>query len=288
MASRTQTQRHRTSKQASRVKARRQRYHLFWKRVKLGGLITLGIVGFGGGSYLIFSGTLTALTERTVNGAYAITADLGFAVKNMYLDGRSRTSMNEIKTAVGEDVGAPILQLSLQELRGKLEAIPTVKHAAVERALPDTLMISLVEREPVALWQHEGKLKLIDDSGAVMPDLEIKHYTQLPLVVGKGAPQRISEVLQLLAKHQDLANQVKAVVRVGDRRWDVYFKHGVSVKLPQENTLEAWSRLAELNADQQILLRSIQTIDMRDTERMYITLSPEQTPTPVGVTTKET
>lgn len=288
MAQKKLTQRQKNSRKVSRTKARRQRYHAFFYRVKIGILGVAIAVAMGGGGYMAFTGKLQTLVDRTIQRGWQATASLGFAVDSVYLDGRTRTPMAEIKKTLNVDVGAPILALSLSELRAKLETIPTVKHAAVERALPDTLMIHITEREPVAIWQHTGKLVLVDDGGTLMPDLKVEDYAGLPLIVGAGAPKHVGEVLAILEKDKKIAPMIQAAVRVGDRRWDIHFRQGLVVKLPSGQFSAAWNRLTQMNADQQILLRAIQTIDMRDDERMYITVMPDSNQPVSNIPTKET
>lgn len=281
------TERERKSKEASRIKARRQRWHgLKCKLLNVFAvLIALVTVGLG---YVIWNGTAARVVAEVMDRGYRSLALVGFSVDEMTLAGRSRTTVTEVKKAIGFDVGEPIFRVSLSALRDRLESIPTVKHAAVERALPDTLHIYLREREPVAIWQHEGDFALIDDTGAVMGDLDIKKYQHLPLVVGKGAPENVADMLALFDESRDLAPNITSLVRVGDRRWNVHLKQGMVIKLPEENFLEAWKELAGMQTEQQILLRDIQTIDMRDGERMYITLAPrELTPDP-SLPTKDT
>lgn len=287
MAAKRITERERKSREASRVKARRQRWQGVRHVVASSVAVVLGVavVGFG---YSIWSGEAGRVAANALDNGYRSLAVIGFSVDRMTLGGRSRTSVTDVKNAIGFDTGEPIFRVDLAELRERLEKIPTVKHAAVERALPDTLHIVLKEREPVAIWQNKGELTLIDDTGAVMRDLDINHYIHLPLVVGAGAETHVQDLLALMAEQGDLAPQVLSMVRVGDRRWNVNLKSGITVKLPEEDFLGAWTEIAKMQEEQQLLLRDIQTIDMRDGERMYITLAPRPLTPESNLPTKDT
>ena len=76
--------------------------------------------------------------------------------------------------------------LDLAAVKRDLEMLPWIRHAFVERVLPETLRIQVEEREPVAeirrpVTTPRGELVtqrlLVDDSGFVMPALDgwIKH-----------------------------------------------------------------------------------------------------------------
>ena len=38
----------------------------------------------------------------------------------------------------------------------------------LERMLPDTVLLTVQERQPMALWQHKGAFALIDGDGEVI------------------------------------------------------------------------------------------------------------------------
>src|SRR3546814_5079914 len=62
-----------------------------------------------------------------------------------------------------------------------------VKDARISRRLPDTLVVDIVERDPVAVWQHDGQLHLIDVTGVVLQSVSAGAMPDLPLVVGPNA-----------------------------------------------------------------------------------------------------
>ena len=202
-------------------------------------------------------------------------ARAGFTLKTIYLEGRNRTPMNHIREAIGVKKGEPILGISVETMRERLKKLEHVKEAAVERALPDTLYVRIVEREPVAIWQSKGTLSLVDDEGRVMEGEDISAYNHLPLVIGEEAPKHVSDLLALLAVEPDLVTRIKAVVRMGDRRWNVKFDHGVEVKLPEDEPQDAWKQLAKMQREQRVLDRDVRTIDMRLKDRIFIKVAPD-------------
>ncbi len=284
----TLTQRQRESARASRAKAARKRWHARWQKARLALLVIGGVTLVGGGGWMWHSGGFVRLYEGTAERFYSFTAQSGFTVQASYLEGRRRTDADAIKEALGFKKGDPILKLSLAEMKARLEAIPSVKEAAVERSLPHTLFVRIIEREPVAIWQHEGKLSLIDDEGVTIHDLDLEDYRQLPQVIGDGAPKHVREVLALLNQEPDLAGLVQAVVRVGDRRWNMRLKQGVEVKLPQEKASDAWHQVAILQREQQLLMRDIRAIDLREADRVTIRLPTRIVPLPGAHPAKET
>lgn len=282
------TQRERQCIKVAREKALRKSVHVCWTRVRI--VLGAALVGLvvSAGVWEYWAQGVSRSAEQTITGMWRLTARAGYKLQTVYLDGRSRTSVKEVDSALDIKKGSPILALPLDELRAKLEALPTVKHAAIERALPGSLYVHLVERDPVAIWQNEGKLALIDDEGTVMNDLDLDDYRELPLVIGKGAPAHVKEALELLAAQKTLAPKVTAVVRVGERRWNMLLSGGVEVKLPEKNPLEAWERVATMAEEDKLLNRAIRSVDLREPTRMYIRLAPQAVPDSAPVSARAT
>jgi cell division protein FtsQ len=214
---------------------------------------------------------LQSAADRMVQG----TGWLGLTVGDIRVEGRETTDRETILEALAAGPGTPILAVNPTRAKEQLEALPWVRTAVIERRLPGTLYVRLVERKPLALWQHGGKLDLIDREGAVIPVSRLDRFAKLPMVVGEGAANHAAELLDMLASEPDLASRVTAAVRVGDRRWNLRIDNAIDVLLPADETPSAWSQLARLERSSAILKREVQTIDMRLPDRLVLRVSPE-------------
>jgi cell division protein FtsQ len=269
------TKRQQQSQKIAREKAAKKMFRSVYHRVMLVGGLVLSLNLLVAGWWFWYAGHFDRVAENIRRGIDVMTADAGFTLETVYLEGRHRTPLEKINMAIGVKRGDSILSISVEEMRQRLELLEHVKEAAVERSLPDTLYVRIVEREPVAIWQHDGVLMLVDDEGQVMEGENIASYHYLPLVVGEEAPEEVSGLLKLLALEPDLAPRIKAVVRVGARRWNVKFDKGVEVKLPEEAPVDAWKALARMQREQRVLDRDIRAIDMRVKDRIFIKVSPD-------------
>ncbi len=274
------TQRQRQSQQIMREKSARKKRRAIMRKLQVAGYVaTLALVA--GSGFWVWKTSLISHTLTTIsNGMFQLTARAGFGLDALYLEGRSRTPMGEISKALALNKGDPILQLSLDEMRQRLEQVGSIRFAAVERELPGRLIVRIIEREPVALWQNQGKLALVDDNGVVMNDVDVEGYRGLPLIVGKEAPTHVGEVLNLLASDKKLSGRVAAAVRISGRRWNIRLKDGKEVKLPETDPGKAWKTLAEIQEKQQLLDRDVKVIDLRVSGRLFIKVSPEEIPGP--------
>jgi cell division protein FtsQ len=219
---------------------------------------------------------LQSAADRIIQG----TGLLGLTVADITVEGRETTDRETILAALGVGLGTPILAANPTRAKEQLEALPWVRTAAIERRLPDTLYVRLVERKPLALWQHGGKLDLIDREGAVIPVARLDRFAKLPMVVGEGAASHAAELLEMLASEPDLAARVTAAIRVGDRRWNLRIDNTIDVLLPPDETASAWSQLARLERSSAILKREVLTIDLRLPDRLVLRVSPEPSKEP--------
>jgi cell division protein FtsQ len=200
---------------------------------------------------------------------------LGLTVSDITVEGRETTDRETILAALAARPGTPILAVNPRRAKEQLETLPWVRTAVIERRLPGTLYVRLVERKPLALWQHGGKIELIDRMGAVIPVTPLDRFAKLPMVVGAGAAAHAAELIDMLASEPDLAGRVTAAIRVGDRRWNLRIDNAIDVLLPAEHAAGAWAQLARLERSSALLQRDVQTIDIRLPDRLVLRVSPE-------------
>jgi cell division protein FtsQ len=237
------------------------------------GLVALALVG--GGFWAWSSGWADRQWAALGDATLEASAEAGLALREVLVQGRGRTSQAELMTTLDLRIGAPILGIDPETLRARLEALPWVARASVERRLPDTLFITVEEREPLALWQRDGALALIDRSGAVIADPELAPFGHLPMVVGDTANGHAAELVDMLATAPELARRVTAAIWVGDRRWNLRLDNGVDIRLPEENGAAAWAELASLERLHGLIDRDLVAIDLRQPDRLIVRLTPE-------------
>ncbi|MBV8739769.1 MAG: FtsQ-type POTRA domain-containing protein, partial [Alphaproteobacteria bacterium] len=220
-------------------------------------------------------GSGKALFARASTYLLQTTATLGLRVADIRVEGRATTDRDTILDALNARPGTPLLAVDPARAKQQLESLPWVRSAVIERRFPDTIYVRLVEREPMALWQHHGKLDLIDRSGAVISVTRLDRFAKLPLVVGEDAPAHANELLTMLAREPDLAAHVTAAIRVGGRRWNLRLDNAIDVLLPADDPAAAWAGLAGLQRNSAILQRDVQAIDMRLPDRLVVRVAPE-------------
>jgi len=229
----------------------------------------------GGAVWLWRAGYVAEASAAVRDGVADAAGSFGLSVGNVYLEGRENAGKDEVMAALQVRRGAPLFGFDLFAAKARLEALPWVQSAAVERRTPDTIYVRIVERQPFALWQHDGRVMLVDHEGVVLTDKGLDRFGNLLLLVGPEAPAHAQELFDLIAVEPDLARRVTAAVRVGGRRWNVQLDDSIEVKLPEDDAAGAWTRLAQVERSQGILKRDLAAVDLRLPDRLVVTLPTE-------------
>ena len=260
---------------AARPRWRRRQPRWLRATVRYGAAALLLALVADGSLWLWRSGAVAQAYAGGVAGAVRLTAQLGLCVGDVVVEGRIETRPELLLTTLGVRRGMPLLAVDLAAARTRLEALPWVRAASVERRWPQLLYVRIEERTPLALWQHNDEIKLIDGAGVVIVGADIHRFANLPMVVGEGAPSHAPALLAMLAKEPELARHVAAATRVGNRRWNLRLQEGIDVRLPESNPGQALALLSALEAKLQIFTRDIVMIDMRLPDRLIVRLAPE-------------
>jgi len=222
------------------------------------------------GIWLWHSGWPQREAEHLAETGLRATQKAEFSVKDIVVEGREQTAKDVLLNALDVNEGAPILGFDPAAAQARIEKLPWVASAIVERRLPDTILVRLTERIPLARWQHEGRTVVIDGEGKELPDAKPEQFPALPLVVGADAPGETKDLLAALDHYPAIAKVMTAAVRVGGRRWDLHLDPKVVAKMPEQGLDAALQNLSQLIVGQKILERDIISIDLRMPDRYVI------------------
>jgi cell division protein FtsQ len=249
------------------------------RRMVLWGAPLAVIAGLGAGAVLSSGSSGHEQTSAMLSW----TGALGLTVDDIEVEGRSATDTATILAALGAHAGTPILAINPARAKEQLEALPWVRSASIQRRLPGTIYVHLVERVPLAVWQHGGKQELIDRDGTVIPVADLSRFANVPTVVGGDqARHGAADLIDLLATEPDLASRVTAAILVGNRRWNLRIDNAIDVMLPEDDAAGAWARLAKLERANRLLQRDVQIVDLRLPDRLVVRVNdPAKEPAPV-------
>jgi cell division protein FtsQ len=237
-------------------------------------VVLVGVLATGErGHHLAQDFNLTV--NRGIGGA-------GLKLRTVHVEGASPMATADIVKAAGVYKDQPLFGLDLEALRKRIEQVGWVKEARVVRLLPDTVVISVVERRQMAVWQHDGHSEVIDERGQPIPEADAGRFATLPLIVGDGANIASPSILPVIAQRPRLMSRLDALVRVDGRRWDLRLKDGSLIQLPAVDEEEALMRLEQLDLRSRILELGFERIDLRNPDVVAVRPRGGPQPAPNG------
>ncbi|HEY1124930.1 MAG TPA: cell division protein FtsQ/DivIB [Sphingobium sp.] len=211
---------------------------------------------------------------------WAETSDLakhaGLQVAKVEVHGTDHMDELPVYNQAIKQVDHSMLDLDLVGLRAEIMKLGWVEDARVSRRLPDTLVVDIVERRPVAIWQQGGRLNLIDAKGVVLTGVDPRSMAHLPLVVGPDANHQTAALGKLMDAAPALKPMLAGATWVGNRRWDLQFQSGETLALPEGEgeAAAALVNFARMDGVDRLLGRGIIRFDMRDPARFVLRLPP--------------
>jgi cell division protein FtsQ len=199
----------------------------------------------------------------------------GFGIAAVALTGHRQLTEQDVLAGAGVTERTSLLFLDVDAARRRLESVPWIAQATVRKLYPGRLEIALEERQAFALWQNNGKIAMIAADGTVLGPYGERRVAGLPLVVGPGAAARAQEFLALMERYPAIKEQMRAAIRVADRRWNLRLKNGLDVRLPEADIAQALDLLVALDRDKKLISRDLTAIDLRLPDRVTVRLSDD-------------
>ena len=191
----------------------------------------------------------------------------GCTLDKVFIRGLKHTDKQDVIRTLQLKSGMLLTKIDVNLLQSKIEAMPWIESAVVQRYFPDTIKIDVVEHAPIALWQEKGHYYVITAKGIVLgKGAGIYGLEDLPVIVGEEAPSKTPELLSLLMQNKELFARLKGATFVGKRRWDIFLDSldkGLVIKLPENGVEAALQRLKKLQENYAILKRKLTLIDLR-------------------------
>lgn len=191
----------------------------------------------------------------------------GLGLQQITVSGHDVTEDSDILAALGLDHARTLLSFDVMGAQARLELLPWVERASIDRAVPDGIEVRITERSAAAVLRAGERSWLIDRAGRKLQAVPADVMPQLLRVSGRGAAQEAAALSAVLARFPQIARRVELAERVGTRRWTLHLAGGASVQLPAAGEAEALARLARvLDAG----LAKVKNIDLRVSTRVLV------------------
>ncbi|HVY90188.1 MAG TPA: cell division protein FtsQ/DivIB [Hyphomonadaceae bacterium] len=261
------------------VRARDIPYSVAWFRDRIAtyalGTIICGAAMITCAAWM--GGSLGAFGERLNGGFDVIMRSAGLAIDKINVVGLDPLVEQKTREIAGVHVGGNMLMADPYAIKARIEKLDAVSGVKVHRMWPNTITIIADPRQPIALWQGEGgkDWRVIDQKGRTFAQVNPDDFMKLPRIVGDGAAASAATLVTAMQDYPDLAARMDTAYRVGGRRWDVKFKGGADVAMPEDAQLvKALDALNMMQARSRVLDLPVTRIDARHPERFALRPTP--------------
>ena len=209
--------------------------------------------------------TMTLMTQKADRA-------LRWPIQIVWQDEMHYTKDEEIQKVKGLKSGQEMHSISLSSVQEKIEKLPWVRSAVVEVYWPNTLLITIAEKMPLAIWQYNRTYHPLDERAEIIDTTKLLP-ADLLLVVGADAPKHLLSLIQDLEQVPDIYQYVRAAVRINGRRWNLKLfnaEKGLEISLPESGVLAALRRLEAHNQKEKLIKRQIASIDLRTPDKVVI------------------
>ena len=187
----------------------------------------------------------------------------GLGIDQVSLEGHRYTPDTDVLDALDLPHAGSMLLFNGTEAATRILRLPWIDRVQIKPLVPNGLHVVVTERRPYAVWEHDGRRQVIDQTGRVLGVAGPRAFADLPLVQGEGAPTMAADLHATLSLFPALATRLVAAERIGARRWILHLAGGMRVHLPASQEAAALQRLAAMQATRGLLDRELAEIDLR-------------------------
>jgi len=168
----------------------------------------------------------------------------GLRIEQVALTGQRHTSDSDVFDALDLNETGSLVSFDSAAARERIERIPWVATASINRVYPGALKIHITERKPAALWIKGDREYLIDVTGRVLSAVQPGSNTQLPRIAGEGAAAEARALFDLILRYPHIKERFELAERVGGRRWTLRLRDGITIHFGADHEANAFAALS--------------------------------------------
>jgi cell division protein FtsQ len=193
----------------------------------------------------------------------------GFFIKNVDIKGINHLNQKDILKIINSYNKKNIFNVDLKKIYNEITQNTWVEELSIKKIYPNTLKIDLIEKEPIAIWQNKSVYHLITKNGEIILEANLNNFKkQLPIIIGKNAHKNVYSILQILNIDKNLTKNIWSLTFVNERRWDIHFNQGLTIRLPSTSVKEAWEKIILLSKKFNILSLDLTELDLRSSKNV--------------------
>lgn len=168
-------------------------------------------------------------------------------------------NINEFVLLLNINNKSKIDSLNLKELSKKISTIPDIKKSSIRKLSNGSVVLKIEKYKPVALWMDGKNYFIISSEGKIISNYQ-KVNSKFLVIKGKVP----SNIMSITSELKGLIDKIDYVSWIEDRRWNIYFKNGLIIKLPEKDPYKILRSFMTINNLNDIFSKKIEFIDLRN------------------------
>jgi len=162
-----------------------------------------------------------------------------FSVKNIYIDLNSDDIREIILSKTNFLLDKNIFFINRSNLANELSNLNFLENIKVNKIYPSTIFINVKKTDLIAITYIDQKKYFLGTNGNFISSKEISIKKDLPIVFGKFKNSDFIKLRKTLIHNKIEYNSIVKYFFHKNKRWDLYLKKNIIIKLPSKNIDEA-------------------------------------------------
>lgn len=245
-----------------------------WFRVLISWVLPLGLLGL-----IIFQIWSSQLVRERISSTYddlyqSLAYSPMFRIDKVTIHNATNLREEEILAALNLPLPNSTFFINHDEIIANLSGDDAVGDIQLRMVGNGEMELILKPRIPVLIYKNDAQFLAIDATGHKVESLNSRlDRPEFFVIAGEGAADAAEEALKITNVLAPIASNVRGLVRVGDRRWDIVLVNGAKLMLPAKRPLTALKTIIETHQATDILNRNITHYDMRNPEYPNIAMN---------------
>ena len=200
---------------------------------------------------------------------YAFTDNKETTLNEVWITGLNNELKENIIKAVKYNIGDYVNIIDIKRIKERIDELNWIKSSKVI-IYPHGIMEIIVEEYiPFAIYYDNEKYFLINKNGYKFIEINKKQYQNFFEITGKDSLDAINNLKDLVYYIYSSNLNLDKATRIDSRRWDLYFKNDMHIKLPADNSLSVLKKFINFDYNN-IEFKNINIIDLRIPDRMIL------------------
>ena len=202
------------------------------------------------------------------NSEFAAVLKKNFEIKNIYIDVETEEVKEIIFDRINFLVDKNIFYTNEEILFEKLNNLNFLENISIFKNYPSTISIKAQKTKIIAITYFNQKKYYVGENGKFISAEKISNENELPIIFGNFDISEFLLLKKILFEQNINYKNVTKYYYHKNKRWDLYFKNNILVKLPNNDIRKAFKLYENFNFKNEVKSNSI--IDLRIHNRLIV------------------